>query len=89
MSLNQLKVGISRNIAQGITDSQECRNDRETSSLSVVKIHWKGLVNRVVESTDMEKGEEQRDFREDRSCIDQINIVRQICERKKKYICSV
>ena len=83
-----MEVGLYRgSLHKGIADSQERGNDRRMSSPSVVEIHVKALVNRVVESTDMEKSEEQRDFGKDRSCIDQVNIVRRICERIKKKMC--
>merc|ERR1711895_129466 len=42
------------------------------------------LIERVVETSEQQIGEEQSGFRKGRSCADQIFVVRQLCEKLKE-----
>ena len=67
---------------KGKGDRRECGSYRGISLLSVVgKVYGRVLIERVIECTDKAIGEEQCGFRSGRGCIDQIFVVRQICEK--------
>ena len=67
---------------KGKGDKYECRNFRGISLLSVVgKLYGRILINRIREKTESVIDEVQCGFRRGRGCIDQIFIVRQICEK--------
>ena len=63
-------------------DMYECSNFRGISLLSVVgKVYGRILINRIRDKTENVIAEVQSGFRRGRGCIDQIFIVRQICEK--------
>ena len=67
---------------KGKGDMNECSNFRGISLLSVVgKVYGRILINRIRDKTENVIAEVQSGFRKCRGCIDQIFIVRQICEK--------
>ena len=59
-----------------------CGNYRGISLLRIVgKIYGRVLINRIREGTDGCLREEQCGFREGRGCVDQVFVVRQVCEK--------
>ena len=67
---------------KGKGDKCECGSFRGISLLSVVgKIYGRILINRVREGTEGVIGEEQGGFRRGRGCVDQVFVVRQVCEK--------
>ena len=69
-------------VYKGKGDKYECGNYRGISLMSVVgKVYGRVLIDRVREGTEAFIGEEQCGFREGRGCVDQIFVVRQICEK--------
>uniref|UniRef100_A0A8C8DHP6 ribonuclease H n=1 Tax=Oryzias sinensis TaxID=183150 RepID=A0A8C8DHP6_9TELE len=67
---------------KGKGDKYECGSFRGISLLSVVgKVYGRVLINRVVEGTECMIGEEQCGFRRGRGCVDQVFVVRQVCEK--------
>ena len=67
---------------KGKGDKHECNNYRGICLMSVVgKVYGKVLINRVVKGTEAAIGEEQGGFRKGRGCVDQIFVVRQICDK--------
>uniref|UniRef100_A0A3P9JF00 ribonuclease H n=1 Tax=Oryzias latipes TaxID=8090 RepID=A0A3P9JF00_ORYLA len=67
---------------KGKGDKYECGSFRGISLLSVVgKVYGRVLINRVVEGTEGMIGEEQCGFRRGRGCVDQVFVVRQVCEK--------
>ena len=69
---------------RGKGDPLECPECRGISLLSVPgKLYGRVLIERVVETSEQQIGEEQSGFRKGRSCADQIFVVRQLCEKLK------
>ena len=69
-------------IYKGKGDKHMCSNYRGISLLSIVgKIYGRVLINRIREGTDGCLREEQCGFREGRGCVDQVFVVRQVCEK--------
>ena len=67
---------------KGKGDKYECNSYRGISLMSVVgKLYGRILINRVRKGTELAIGEEQCGFREGRGCVDQICVVRQLCEK--------
>ena len=67
---------------KGKGDVYECSNSRGISLLSVVgKVYGRVLINRIRDKTESVIAEVQSGFRRGRGCVDQIFIVRQICEK--------
>ncbi|XP_076031278.1 uncharacterized protein LOC143019503 [Oratosquilla oratoria] len=67
---------------KGKGDKCECSNFRGISLLSVVgKAYGRILIERIRRGTEGVIGEEQCGFRTGRGCVDQIFVVRQICEK--------
>ncbi len=64
-------------------NSQECKNYRGISLLSVVgKVVMKIIQNRLQEHREQTSREEQAGFRPHRSCCDQIFSLRQLTEER-------
>ena len=71
-------------ICKGKGDKWECNNYRGISLLSATgKLYGRVLIERVRRGTDCIVGEEQCGFRAGRSCVDQLFVVKELCE---KYI---
>ena len=69
-------------IYKGKGDKYVCGNYRGISLLSMVgKIFGRVLINRIREGTEEVLREEQCGFRRGRGCVDQVFVVRQICEK--------
>ena len=67
---------------KGKGDKCECSSYRGISLLSVVgKVYGRVLIERIRRGTEEVIGEEQCGFRKGRGCVDQIFVVRQICEK--------
>ena len=67
---------------KGKGDVCECCNYRGISLLSVVgKVYGRVLINRIRDRTEQVISEVQGGFRRGRGCMDQVFIVRQICEK--------
>ena len=67
---------------KGKGDVCECCNYRGISLLSVVgKVYGRILINRIRDKTEQMISEVQGGFRRGRGCMDQVFIVRQICEK--------
>ena len=67
---------------KGIGDTNECRNFRGISLLSVVgKVYGRVLINRIRDKTDKAIMDVQGGFRRGRGCVDQVFVVRQVCEK--------
>ena len=67
---------------KGKGDRHECANYRGISLLSVVgKVYGKILIKRVRDGTDAVICDVQGGFRRGRGCVDQVFVVRQICEK--------
>ncbi|XP_076031869.1 uncharacterized protein LOC143019772 [Oratosquilla oratoria] len=67
---------------KGKGDKCECSSFRGISLLSVVgKAYGRILIERIRRGTEGVIGEEQCGFRTGRGCVDQIFVVRQICEK--------
>ena len=63
-------------------DKCECINSTGISLLSVVgKLYGRVLIKRVRAGTECAIGEEPCGFRQGRGCIDQVFVVRQVCEK--------
>ena len=70
---------------KGKGDPLECKSNRGISLLSVPgKLYGRILIDRVVEQSEGQIGEEQSGFRKGRSCSDQIFVLRQLCEKMKE-----
>ena len=84
------KIGCIVPLYKGKGDPLECKNNRGISLLSVPgKVYGRILIERVIENSNEQIGEEQSGFRKGRSCTDQIFVLRQMCEKmreKKKNI---
>ena len=82
---NDWKVGCIVPLYKGKGDPLECRNSRGISLLSVPgKVYGRILIERVIENSDGQVGEEQSGFRIGRSCADQIFVLRQVCEKMRE-----
>ena len=67
---------------KGKGDVYECGNFRGISLLSVVgKVYGRVLINRIKDKTEAAISEVQGGFRRGRGCVDQVFVVRQICEK--------
>ena len=67
---------------KGKGDVFECCNYRGISLLSVVgKVYGRVLINRIRDRTERAISEVQGGFRRGRGCMDQVFVVRQICEK--------
>lgn len=67
---------------KGKGDKSVCGNSRGISLLSVVgKLYGRILIKRIRSATDEAIGEEQCGFRNGRGCVDQMFLVRQLCEK--------
>ena len=67
---------------KGKGDVYECSNYRGISLLSVVgKVYGRVLINRIRDKTEKVISEVQGGFRRGRGCMDQVFVVRQICEK--------
>ena len=67
---------------KGKGDIFECSNSRGIALLSVVgKLFGKVLIKRVRARTECTIGEEQCGFRQGTGCMDQLFVVRQVCEK--------
>ena len=67
---------------KGKGDKHECNSYRGICLMSVVgKVYGRVLINRVRKGTEVAIGEEQGGFRKGRGCVDQIFVVRQMCEK--------
>ena len=67
---------------KGKGDMFECCNYRGISLLSVVgKVYGRVLINRIRKKTERAISEVQGGFRRGRGCVDQVFVVRQICEK--------
>ena len=84
------KKGCIVPIYKGKGDPLDCKNSRGISLLSMPgKVFGRILIERVMENTEGQIGEEQCGFRKGRSCADQIFALRQLCEKmfeKKKRV---
>ena len=82
---SEWKVGCIVPLYKGKGDPLECSKSRGISLLSVPgKLYGRVLIERVVETSEQQIGEEQSGFRKGRSCADQIFVVRQLCEKLKE-----
>ena len=69
-------------IYKGKGDKYVCGNFRGISLLSMVgKIYGRVLINRIRDGTEEVLMEEQCGFRRGRGCVDQVFVVRQVCEK--------
>src|SRR5215469_16162091 len=69
-------------VYKGKGDKRECSNHRGISVLSVVgKMYGRILIERVRALTDNLIGEEQGGFRKGRGCLDQVFVVKSLCEK--------
>ena len=50
------------------------------------KVYGRILIERVIENSEGQVGEEQSGFRKGRSYADQIFVLRQVCEKMKEKI---
>ena len=67
---------------KGKGDRHECSNSRGISLLSVVgKVYGRILIERIRRKTDDVVSEVQGGFRQGRGCVDQVFVVRQVCEK--------
>ena len=67
---------------KGKGDKYECDSYRGICLMSVVgKVYGRVLINRVRKGTETAIGEEQGGFRKGRGCVDQIFVLRQMCEK--------
>ena len=67
---------------KGKGDKYECSSFRGISLLSVVgKVYGRVLIDRTRKGTERMVSEEQCGFMEGRGCMDQIFVVRQVCEK--------
>ena len=67
---------------KGKGDKFECGSFRGISLLSVVgKVYGRVLIERIRCGTESMVGEEQSGFRRGRGCMDQVFVVRQVCEK--------
>ena len=79
---NEWKIGCIIPLYKGKGDSLECKNNRGISLLSVPgKVYGRILIDRVIEQSEGQIGEEQSGFRKGRSCADQIFVLRQLSEK--------
>merc|ERR1712121_507428 len=79
---NDWKIGCIVPLYKGKGDPLECKNNRGISLLSVPgKLYGRILIDRVVENSEGQIGEEQSGFRKGRSCADQIFVLRQLSEK--------
>lgn len=84
------KMGCIVPLYKGKGDALECKNNRGISLLSVPgKVYGRILIERVIESSESQIGEEQSGFRKGRSCADQIYVLRQVCEKMREKKKSV
>ena len=75
------KIGCIVPLYKGKGDPLECKNNRGISLLSVPgKVYGRILIERVIENSEGQIGEEQSGFRKGRSCADQIFVLRQVFE---------
>ena len=82
---NEWKTGCIVPLYKGKGDPLECKNNRGISLLSVPgKVYGRILIERVIENSEGQIGEEQSGFRKGRSCADQIFVLRQVCEKMKE-----
>ena len=91
---NEWKIGCIIPLYKGKGDSLECKNNRGISLLSVPgKVYGRILIDRVIEQSEGQIGEEQSGFRKGRSCADQIFVLRQLSEKmtekKEETVCSI
>ena len=64
---------------KGKGDALDCKNNRGISLLSVPgKVYGRILIERVIESSESQIGEEQSCFRKGRSCVDRIYVKKKI-----------
>ena len=67
---------------KGKGDKCECSNSRRIGLLSVLrKLFGRGLIKRVRTGTECAIREEQCGFMQGRGCMDQVFVVRQVCEK--------
>ena len=79
------KIGCIIPLYKGKGDPLECKNNRGISLLSVPeKVYGRVLMERVIENSEGQIGDEQSGFRKGRSCADQIFVLRQVCEKMKE-----
>ena len=79
------KIGCIVPLYKGKGDPLECKNNRGISLLSVPgKVYGRILIERVIENSEGQIGEEQSGFRKGRSCADQIFVLRQVFEKMKE-----
>merc|ERR1739841_243457 len=72
----QWKIGCIVPLYKGKGDPLECKNHRGKSLLSVPgKVYGRILIERVIENSERQIGEEQSGFRKGRSCADQIFVL--------------
>ena len=78
------KIACVVPLYKGKGERLECNNYRGISLLSVVgKAYGRLLIKRIRDVTEGVIGDEQCGFRRERGCMDQVFVVRQVCE---KYI---
>ena len=71
---------------KGKGDKCECSNSRGIRLLSVVgKLFGRVLIERVRAGTECAIAEEQCGFRQSRGCMDQVFVVRRVCEISRKW----
>ena len=79
---NGWRIGCFIPLYKGKGDPLVCKNNRGTSLLSVPgKVYGRILIDRVIEHSEVQIGEEQSGFRKGRSCADQIFVLRQLSEK--------
>ncbi len=72
-------------LCMGKGDKFECSSFRGINLLSMVgKVYGKVLVERIWCGTKRMVGEEQSGFWKGRGCMDQVFVVRQVCEKERK-----
>ena len=82
---SEWKIGCIVPLYKGKGDRLECKNNRGISLLSIPgKVYGRILIERVIENSEGQVGEEQSGFRKGRSCADQIFVLRQVCEKMKE-----
>merc|ERR1711989_33673 len=73
---SEWKIGCIVPLYKGKGDRLECKNNRGISLLSIPgKVYGRILIERVIENSEGQVGEEQSGFRKGRSCADQIFVL--------------
>ena len=84
--------GIIVPLYKGKGDRGDCKNYRGITLLSIPgKVYGRVLIEKVRRMTESLIGEEQCGFRQGRGCVDQVFVVKQLCEKfeskgKKMYV---